>query len=121
MKCIQCHKKMEGRADKKYCDNHCKSAYQYAKSKTKEKSRFQIVQNQLKINRKVLKRHNKIGKTTIRKVELLKEGFNPKYFTNYWRTQKGEVYWFVFEYGFHQIKERNIDKYVLVQWQDYME
>jgi hypothetical protein len=48
-------------------------------------------------------------------------GFNPKYFTHYWKNKKGNVYLFCYEFGFLETQEQNKKKYVLVQWQDYME
>jgi hypothetical protein len=68
-----------------------------------------------------LKRYNKSGFTTIRNIELLNEGFNPNFFTHYWKNQKGDIYLFVYEYGFLKKSENGKDKYVLVTWQDYME
>jgi hypothetical protein len=76
---------------------------------------------QLKLNRKLLQHFNRAGKVVIRKEELLATGFNPKYFTHYWKNQKGQVYLFCYEYGFLETKEHNLLKYALVQWQDYME
>lgn len=51
---------------------------------------------------------------------LINEGFNPKYFTHYWKNQKGAVYLFCYEFGFLERKEHNKVKYVLIQWQEYM-
>jgi hypothetical protein len=42
----------------------------------------------------LLKNYNKAGMSVVRKEALLEEGFNPKYFTHYWKNQKGDVYLF---------------------------
>ncbi|MFT7052141.1 MAG: hypothetical protein ACJAZK_002765, partial [Psychroserpens sp.] len=34
---------------------------------------------------------------------------------------KGDVYLFVYEFGFLKREEHNIGKYILVKWQDYMQ
>lgn len=81
---------------------------------------YNKVDNQLKLNRKLLKEYNKGGKVTIRTKVLLELGFDPNFFTHYWKNQKGEVYFFVYEYGFLKKNENRKDKYVLVTWQDYM-
>ena len=78
------------------------------------------VDNQLKLNRKILKNYNKAGKATVRASILKQEGFDSNFFTHYWKNKKGEVYLFVYEYGFLKVNERSVDKYVLVKWQDYM-
>jgi len=120
-RCLSCNKYLEGRSDKKFCDVHCKSSYQYQQSKQNPSNFYNRVDNQLKLNRKLLKNYNKSGKSTIRAKTLLDNGFNPKFFTHYWKNKKGEVYLFVYEFGFIKRRERNIEKYVLIQWQDYME
>ncbi len=117
--CPVCEMEIRGRTDKKFCSLKCKSAYQYQKHKTEEVL-YHTIDKQLKTNRKLLKAYNKSGLSTIRKEKLLSEGFNPKYFTNYWKNQKGQVYLFCYEYGFLELKEKGKEKYILVTWQDYM-
>ena len=119
--CLWCKKKFEGRVDKIFCDSQCKSAYHYGKNKAEKYSLFKQIDLQLKQNRKLLKHYNQAGKATIRKEILLKAGFDPHYFTHYWKNQKGEVYLFCYDYGYLTVKERDKGKYVLVQWQEYME
>tara|TARA_R110000868_G_scaffold286048_1_gene546539 strand:+ start:802 stop:1191 length:390 start_codon:yes stop_codon:yes gene_type:complete len=118
--CKHCNKELKGRTDKKYCDLHCKSAYQYQLAKEQPERFYNIVDNQLKLNRKILKEFNKGGKVTVRAELINKMGFDPNFFTHFWKNQKGEVYLFVYEYGFLKIIEGTNEKYVLVLWQDYM-
>jgi hypothetical protein len=119
-KCLSCQKIITGRIDKKFCDPYCKSAYQYRKSIEESPRFFNKVENQLKLNRKILKYYNRAGKVTVRASTILNEGFNPNFFTHFYKTNKGEVYLFVFEYGFLKKVEHDTEKYVLVIWQDYM-
>ena len=118
--CLNCNAKLEGRTDKKFCSHYCKSNYNYEKNKQKEDSQFKKVDNQLKLNRRILKEFNRAGKATVRSERLLEQGFNPNYFTNYWKNTKGDVYLFCYEYGFLKRTENNHTKYVLVEWQPYM-
>ena len=118
-KCPVCDITVKGRVDKKFCSSKCRSINQYENRQNAE-AFYLKVDRQLRTNRKVLKRFNKSGYTTIRKSLLLGEGFNPKFFTHYWKNQKGDVYLFVYEYGFLKKKETNTEKYLLVTWQDYM-
>lgn len=119
--CLACNKELEGRVDKKFCDPYCKSAYHYKKSQEEEPKFYDKVSNQLKLNRKILKEYNKAGKATLRAEIVLKLGFNPNFFTHYWKNQKGDVYLFIYEYGFLKKKENGKEKYVLILWQEYME
>ena len=119
--CIGCGDPITGRADKKFCKESCKSAYHYLRSIEKEDSFFKYIDKQLKTNRRILKEFNKAGKATVRKEVIIDEGFNPKFFTHYWKNRKGDVYLFCYEYGFLSRVENNKEKYVLVKWQDYMQ
>jgi len=118
---MYCKSPIKGRADKIYCDSYCKSAHYYEKKKEEGKiSFFAKVDKQLKTNRKILKHLNVEGYSTIKKEILHEKGFDPKFFTHYWKSQKGNVYLFCYEFGFLSLKNNNRDKYLLVQWQDYM-
>ena len=118
--CLYCKLPLLGRSDKKYCDPYCKSAHQYQKRKSLPETFYKTVSNQLNTNRKLLKQFNKAGKSIVRAALLLDEGFSPNFFTHLWRNRSGEIYFFVFEYGFLIKKENGKEKYVLVTWQDYM-
>lgn len=119
--CLDCGKEIEGRIDKIFCDAQCKSSYHYKKKKADKDSLFKKIDLQLKLNRNLLKHFNQAGKAEIRKEKLIAAGFNPKYFTHYWKNTKGDVYLFCYEYGFLAKTNQKMDKYVLVKWQDYME
>lgn len=119
--CLSCRKEISGRKDKKYCDSYCRSIFHHENSRGQEKSFYQKIDKQLKTNRKLLRQFNKAGKSTIRFDRLKENGFNPNYFTHYWKNRKGDVYLFCFEYGFLKKKENGIPKYILITWQSYME
>ncbi|MGD1946182.1 MAG: hypothetical protein ACFB0A_07985 [Croceivirga sp.] len=118
--CLYCGKELTGRTDKKYCDLHCKSAYQYKKAKEQPERFYNKVDNQLRLNRRLLKEYNKAGKAIVRSEVLLNLGFDPNFFTHYWKNKKGMVYLFVYENGFLKKVENGKEKYVLIIWQDYM-
>lgn len=120
-KCMYCDKPLLGRVDKMFCDSDCRAAYHYRLSREKEQTLFSKIDTQLKLNRNILKHYNQAGKSVVRKDVLMQKGFNPKYFTHYWKNKKGEVYLFCYEYGFLGITDNDKDKYLLVQWQTYME
>ena len=95
--CLSCNQKVEGRIDKLFCSSYCKSSYHYLKNKNKKITRFAIVDQQLKRNRNILKHFHKTGKTTILRSELIDKGFNPNYFTNYWKNNRNQVYLFCYD------------------------
>ena len=116
-----CSKVVKGRIDRQFCSKYCKSEHHYSKRKSSGKEYFKLkVDDILRKNRKVLAKYNKKSKTTIRKEDLLAEGFNPQFFTHYWKTKTGDTYLFCYEQGFKSVKDNNKDKFLLIQWQDYM-
>lgn len=119
-RCPNCNEPITGRTDKKFCSPYCKSSYHYQISKEKESSFFQKIDKQLKLNRRILKVYNKSGKATVRKEKLIGEGFNPKFFTHFWKNGRGDVYLFCYEFGFLGKHENGRSKYILVEWQEYM-
>jgi len=118
--CISCDEVFEGRSDRKFCCDYCKSNYHYLLNKKKEDSFFIKVTKQLKLNRRLLRDFNKAGKAIVRVDVLLELGFDPKFFTHYWKNKKGDVYLFVFEFGFLRRVENRREKFILVMWQEYM-
>lgn len=119
-KCLNCKEELVGRADKKYCNDYCKSNFNYEKNKRKESSLFKQIDSQLKLNRRLLRDYNRAGKSTVRKEKFHAAGFNPNYFTHFWKNSKGQVYLFCYEFGFLKLTENGRTKYVLVEWQPYM-
>lgn len=118
--CLSCNREISGRTDKKFCDTYCKSAWHYEKSRQGKAGFYAKVDRQLKLNRKILKSFNKAGKATVRAQTLLDRGFNPNFFTHYWKNKQADVYLFVYEFGFLSKMENGKKKYILVTWQDYM-
>ncbi len=117
--CPVCDSPVKGRIDKKFCSTKCKSIHQYELRQEKE-AFYLKVDRQLKLNRKILKTYNYKGYTTVQKTALLNDGFNPDFFSHYWKNSKGDVYLFVYDYGFLDLKKSGKDKYLIVQWQEYM-
>lgn len=117
--CPVCESPLKGRSDKKFCSTKCKSIHQYENRQEKE-AFYLEVDRRLKTNRKILKTYNFRGFTTVRKELLIDDGFDPNFFSHYWKNSKGDIYLFVYDYGFLDLKKSGKDKYLIVQWQEYM-
>lgn len=118
--CSECGEIITGRSDKKFCSNYCRSSYHYKKNLNNNNNLFVKIDKTLKQNRLILKKFNKSGKSTVRKETLLNEGFNPKYFTHYWKAKNNNLYLFCYEFGFMEKTDNGKSKYILITWQDYM-
>tara|TARA_B110000977_G_scaffold171524_1_gene223189 strand:+ start:1259 stop:1630 length:372 start_codon:yes stop_codon:yes gene_type:complete len=119
--CPNCKEEIKGRKDKKFCNSYCKSNFHYVKNKDRLPRLYTKIDKQLKLNRRLLMEFNKSGKSFVKEEDMIKKGFDKKYFTHYWKNNKGEVYLFCYEYGFLSKLENGRKKFVLVTWQDYME
>lgn len=116
-----CENELKGRVDKKFCSDYCKTDYHYRKRKRSGKEFFKKqIDDIIRTNRKILHEYNLAGKTTVRKKELLDKGFNPRFMTHYWKTRSGDTYLFCYDQGFKEVKDNGKDKFLLIQWQDYM-
>ncbi|WP_075604021.1 hypothetical protein [Saccharicrinis aurantiacus] len=114
--CLHCNKALIGRSDKKFCDMDCKN--KYGNQRTKENDRIIISTNKsLRKNRTILKRLNPIGKSTIRKNILIEMGYDFRFHTHTYTSEKGAKYRFCYEYGCLLIDE---EKVLIVNWQTYM-
>ncbi|MAN28093.1 MULTISPECIES: hypothetical protein [Mesonia] len=118
--CPVCGEKIKGRSDKRFCSPTCKSSFHYDR-RLENENLYHQVDRQLKLNRKILKSINRKGYSTVNKKDLKEEGFNPNFFTHYWKNKQEDVYLFVYEYGFLDLsKKSNKAKYLVVTWQEYM-
>lgn len=101
--CLDCETQLKGRADKKFCDDQCRSNFNNrlkAENNTLVKSINQILAR----NRKVLERLNPSGKTKIEFKKLLEAGYNITYHTHMYHTQNGNQYIFCYEFGYLKLE-----------------
>ncbi|KAA3438857.1 hypothetical protein [Rufibacter hautae] len=117
--CGHCGEPLAGRADKRFCSDQCR-ARSGNKRKLEDRGERLIreVNNALRRNRLILQRFSPEGKTTLRREALLQAGFDFRYFTHLYRTQKGSTYHFCYDYGYLLLPE---EKMLIVNHQAYMD
>ncbi|MFC3198376.1 hypothetical protein ACFOET_12200 [Parapedobacter deserti] len=98
-RCLDCGKLLIGRADKKFCDDACRSNHNNRRN-SEENSYLRRVNHILKRNRKILETLNPAGKTKVKWLSLVQQGFNFDYITDMYETGKGTQYRFCYEYGY---------------------
>jgi hypothetical protein len=99
-KCLFCEKTLNGRADKKFCNDYCRNAYNN-QLKSANNPVIRNINNILIKNRRILDAilgKEEIAKST--KEKLLHQGFNFKYFTHNYTNKKSNVYFFCYELGY---------------------
>lgn len=99
--CLYCGEKLRGRADKKFCDSGCRNSYNNQKN-TNVNNTIRNISNRLRKNRRILSEILGEDETTKKATKdyLLKKGFDFKYFTHIYTTQKGKQYQYIFDMGY---------------------
>lgn len=113
--CPACGETIRGRADKKFCSDSCRNAFNN-KVNSDVTNHVRNINNILRKNRKILEEliPKETAKTT--KSKLSQKGFDFQYFTNTYTTKKGVAYYFCYEYGYLPIEN---DYYFLVKRREY--
>ena len=117
--CPICNAPVTGRLDKKYCSDQCRHL---ANNKHKLESQQNLIDSNrvLRRNRTILKKLCPEGKATVRRSVLTDLGFNPSYFTSLFITEKKQVYYLSYDYGFTPIIDKGVQKALIIRRQDYM-
>ena len=105
-----------GRADKKFCSDQCRSAYNN-RANADATNFVRNINNILRKNRRILAELNPKGKNKIHKDKLLEKGFNLNYYTNVYTTKAGKQYHFCYEQGYLALDN---DYFALVIRQKYV-
>jgi hypothetical protein len=97
--CLDCRAPIKGRTDKKFCGDICRSNFNNA-LKAADYGSLKQINFVLKQNRKILKEKNPDGMIKINREALIKRGFDFDYHTHTCTNQKGETYFYCYEYGY---------------------
>jgi predicted nucleic acid-binding Zn ribbon protein len=97
--CLECGDSVKGRSDKKFCSDACRNAYNNKLNKDST-NLIRNINNRLRKNHRILDSfHLTEGKTKTTKPKLLDLGFDFNYHTHLYTTQKGTIYYFVYDLG----------------------
>lgn len=110
--CLSCGKTIHGRADKKFCDDYCRNAYNN-NLKAASSPLVRNINNALLKNRRILEAT--LGQEEMQKVtkeKLLQQGFQLKFITHTYTNKKGNIYFFCYEYGYLPLEH---DWYLVVK------
>lgn len=107
--CMDCGAAIQGRVDKKFCDDSCRTNFHNQKYKTHQAG-FRKIESILRSNRKILAQFLQEGVQTPSKEMLEQAGFNFDYFTH--RDNKNPHHFFVYDVGF---SAEAAEKYILLK------
>ena len=110
--CLACGKALHGRADKKFCNDYCRNAYNN-NLKSASSTVVRNINNALLKNRRILE--SALGTEEMQKLpkeKLLQQGFQFTYITHTYTNKKGNTYFFCYEYGYLPLEH---DWYLVVK------
>src|SRR4051812_30657591 len=102
-KCLDCDEVIKGRIDKKFCSDLCRNNYNN-KLNQDSTNHVRNINNILRRNRRTIEELAPQGKSSVHKSKLTEKGFDFNYFTSIYKNQKGDTYFFCYEYGYLPIK-----------------
>lgn len=103
--CLECGEKIIGRADKKFCNDSCRNAFNNKQNKDSS-NLMRNINNRLRKNYRVLSEQNFVeGKAKTTKQRLLSEDFSFEYFTSLKVYKNGAEYRFVYDIGYKILDE----------------
>jgi len=97
--CLECGMILKGRSDQKFCNDHCRSAYNNRKF-SESNHTIRLINRILKKNRKILESLNPDGKIIIPEYLLSKKGFDFHYHTHTYINRRGQTCYFCYEEGY---------------------
>lgn len=105
MNCLECGEKIIGRADKKFCNDDCRNAYNNKLNKNTT-NLMRNINNKLRKNYRILNEQNFVdGKAKTTKSKLSALGFDFEYFTQFKTYKNGAEYRFIYEIGYKFLED----------------
>ena len=106
--CTECNGKIIGRSDKKFCSDECRVNYHNNRNRDSNKL-IRNINRILRKNRRILFELNPNGNSKITQKDLVEQGFNFKYFTTWFKTGKGKVYFYCYDQAYHLLEDSKIE------------
>ena len=106
-KCLECFEQLRGRADQKFCNDQCRSAYNNRQLIESNKV-IRTVNRILKKNYFILSALNPGPKNTVPKSELEKRGYRFDYFTYTYTQRNSRTYYFCYDHGYSELENNKV-------------
>jgi hypothetical protein len=106
-KCLECFEQLRGRADQKFCNDQCRSAYNNRKLVDANKM-IRTINRILKKNYFILSALNPGAKSTVHKSDLQKRGYRFDYFTYKCTQRNSRTYYFCYDVGYSELENNKM-------------
>lgn len=104
--CLLCGKVLEGRSDKKFCDDTCRNNYNYQQNKNNDV--IKKVNKSLLYNRNVLKSLGKNGRKIVKRQILTDRDFDFDLMTGVYMTSKKHEYRLLYDYAYRNLDDEKV-------------
>jgi hypothetical protein len=106
--CLQCSRKLVGRSDKKFCNDHCRNEFNNNLN-SDENNLMRRVNHALRKNRRILIEFQSLNKTRVPQQELLAAGFDFNYCTSSRAASSGKTIFLNYEMGYLFTDARHVE------------
>lgn len=98
---MSCNKTIRGRSDKKFCNDYCRSAFNY-QQKWNSNNLIRRINKVLMKNRLILEDilSSSAGSFRVKEESLHNKGFSFDYYTGTCINKKGQIIYYCYEYGY---------------------
>lgn len=106
--CLQCSRKLVGRSDKKFCNDHCRNEFNN-RLNSDENNLMRRINHALRKNRRILIEFQSLNKKKVPLQELLAAGFDFSYCTSSRATSSGKTIFLNYEMGYLFLDTRYVE------------
>jgi len=107
--CMSCNRNINGRADKKFCNDYCRNAHHNNLNSVGNNYIRNINQN-LRKNRRILESILLPARQAVKtsRQHLQNKGFGFRYFTHSYTNKNGNRFRFCYEYGYRVVGKEQV-------------
>ena len=99
--CLICGKHLQGRTDKKFCNDYCRNAYNN-RLHCEDNNYVRNINQNLRKNRRILEGflHSARNMARAPQYQLYTKGFRFQFYTHTYTNRKGHLFYFCYDYGY---------------------
>jgi len=104
-KCLACDKPIQGRSDKKFCNDSCRNNYNN-RLNSDTLPAMRNINNILRKNRRILEElltNSNKKVLVVERKKLIEKGFHFEYFTEQNKSDKKKEYYYCYDYGYRTV------------------
>jgi predicted nucleic acid-binding Zn ribbon protein len=103
--CLECGERIQGRMDKRFCTDQCRSSHHNKQRRTSLEVCSQI-NYRLRKNHKILSKLVRKAPVSVTRDTLLSQGFHFEYITQAVVGEGGLGCWMVYDYGYRSVDDQ---------------